>query len=65
MLQHLYEIVKDYENVYIVTSCRASDKKAFIKLGAMFSINHMKLKNYNKWGIFKDYREIPNNKANV
>ena len=38
LLQHLYEIVKDYENVYIVASCRTSDKKAFIKLEAMFSI---------------------------
>ncbi len=39
LLQQLYEIVKPYSNVKILTSCRTCDKKAFIKLGANYSIH--------------------------
>lgn len=38
LLQYLYDMVAEYQNVYIVTSCRTSDKNAFIKLETNFSI---------------------------
>lgn len=38
LLQYLYEIVSNYENAYILTSCRTSDKSAFMKLDSNFSI---------------------------
>ena len=38
LLQYLYDIAEEYQNVYIVTSCRTSDKNAFIKLETNFSI---------------------------
>lgn len=38
LLQYLYDMAAEYENVYIVTSCRTSDKNAFIKLETNFSI---------------------------
>ena len=38
LLQYLYDMAKEYQNVYIVTSCRTSDKNAFIKLETNFSI---------------------------
>lgn len=38
LLQQLYETVKPYSNVSILTSCRSSDKNAFIKLEANYSI---------------------------
>jgi hypothetical protein len=38
LLQYLYEIVRNYENAYILTSCRTSDKSAFMKLESNFAI---------------------------
>ena len=38
LLQYLYDMATEYQNVYIVTSCRTSDKSAFIKLETNFSI---------------------------
>lgn len=38
LLQYLYDMAAEYQNVYIVTSCRTSDKNAFIKLETNFSI---------------------------
>ena len=38
LLQYLYDMAAEYRNVYIVTSCRTSDKNAFIKLETNFSI---------------------------
>lgn len=38
LLQYLYDMATEYQNVYIVTSCRTSDKNAFIKLETNFSI---------------------------
>lgn len=38
LLQYLYDMAAEYQNVCIVTSCRTSDKSAFIKLETNFSI---------------------------
>ena len=38
LLQYLYDMAAEYQNMYIVTSCRTSDKNAFIKLETNFSI---------------------------
>lgn len=38
LLESLYAIAKQYENVYVLTSCRTSDKNAFIKLESNFVI---------------------------
>ena len=39
LLQQLYIIAQTYENVYIVTSCRSSEKGAFIKLETNLGIH--------------------------
>ncbi len=39
LLQQLYTIVQTHENVYIVTSCRSSEKGAFIKLETNLGIH--------------------------
>lgn len=38
LLDSLYNIVKKYENAYIITSCRTSDKNAFLKIEAKYNI---------------------------
>lgn len=38
LLDSLYNMVQKYENAYIITSCRTSDKNAFIKLESKYSI---------------------------
>lgn len=38
LLQPLYSIVQKYGNVYVVTSCRSSEKGAFIKLEASLGV---------------------------
>lgn len=38
LLQQIYEIAKDYNNIYIITSCRTSDKKAFINIESKYNI---------------------------
>ena len=39
LLQQLYTIAQGYENVYVVTSCRSSEKGAFIKLETNLGIH--------------------------
>ena len=53
LLQYLYDMAAEYQNVYIVTSCRTSDKNAFIKLETNFSI-----KIYEVGDITEDELEI-------
>lgn len=38
LLQYLYEMVNNYKNAYILTSCRTNDKSAFIKLESNFTV---------------------------
>lgn len=38
LLQHLYEITQKYNNAYIFTSCRTSDKNAFLRLMSTYEI---------------------------
>lgn len=38
LLQYLYNMAAEYKNVYIITSCRTSDKNAFFKLETNFQI---------------------------
>lgn len=39
LLQYLYEIASNFENVYILSSCRTSDSNAFIRLNNLYSID--------------------------
>ena len=43
LMQQLYEIVEKHENAYIYTSCRSSDKNAFIKLESHYNIKAYEL----------------------
>ncbi|HEY5561251.1 MAG TPA: hypothetical protein VIK72_05750 [Clostridiaceae bacterium] len=45
LLQYLYDVAGKYQNVYIITSCRTSDKNAFIKLETNFSIKTYEIGN--------------------
>lgn len=38
LLQQIYEIVKPYNNVYVITSCRSSDRNAFVKIETTYHI---------------------------
>ena len=38
LLQYLYNLASEYQNVHIITSCRTSDKNAFFKLETNFHI---------------------------
>lgn len=38
LLEALYNITNQYENVYIITSCRTSDKNAFLKIESKYNI---------------------------
>lgn len=38
LLESLYNITNQYENVYIITSCRTSDKNAFLKIESKYNI---------------------------
>lgn len=49
LLQYLYEISTKFKNVYIITSCRTSDKNAFIKLETRFSIEIYKVENIKQY----------------
>lgn len=59
LLQYLYEVTKNYENVYIVTSCRTSDKKAFIKLEAKFSIKSYEINELTNEELLKITEKYP------
>lgn len=38
LLQRLYDVAAKYPNVYVITSCRTSDKNAFIKIQTKYEI---------------------------
>lgn len=38
LFESLYDLVSKYENAYIITSCRTTDKNAFIKLESNYAI---------------------------
>lgn len=38
LLQQIYETVKDYSNIFVITSCRSSDRTAFIKIENIYDI---------------------------
>lgn len=38
LLESLYNITSQYENVYVITSCRTSDKNAFLKIESKYNI---------------------------
>ena len=38
LLQQIYETVKDYSNIFVITSCRSSDRTAFIKIENIYGI---------------------------
>lgn len=38
LLQQIYETVKDYDNIYIITSCRTCDRTAFVKIENIYQI---------------------------
>lgn len=48
LLDSLYNIVQKYENAYIITSCRTSDKNAFIKLESKYNIMSYDVSEINK-----------------
>lgn len=39
LLQTLYSIVNEYDNAYIITSCRNNDKNAFLRIESNYPIN--------------------------
>jgi hypothetical protein len=39
LLQYMYEVASNFENVYILNSCRTSDSNAFIRLSSFYSID--------------------------
>lgn len=45
LLQSLYELVKEYPNVKIITSCRISDQNAFIKIDSKYSVETFLVEN--------------------
>lgn len=40
LLQQIYETVKAYSNIYIVTSCRSCDRTAFIKIENIYHVKN-------------------------
>lgn len=38
LLQQLYDVVQQYENAFIVTTCRTADNQAFFKVGTRYSV---------------------------
>ena len=38
LLQRLYQITREFSNAYILTSCRTSDKNAFLRLSSAYDI---------------------------
>ena len=40
ILQNLYRIAKLYQNVYVLTTCRTSEKSAFIRMDAQQEIHN-------------------------
>ena len=48
LLDSLYNMVQKYENAYIITSCRTSDKNAFLKLESKYNIVSYDVSEVNK-----------------
>lgn len=48
LFETLYSIVNKYKNSYIVTSCRTSDKNAFLKLESNYSIQTYNIDDINE-----------------
>lgn len=38
LLQEIYETVKEYDNIFVITSCRSCDRTAFIKIENIYNI---------------------------
>lgn len=38
LLQQIYETVKEYKNIFVITSCRSCDRTAFIKIENIYNI---------------------------
>ncbi len=58
LLNVLYDCAKDYSNVRIITSCRTSDRNAFIKLEGNFNVQVYELGELTieqQWEIAKKY----------
>ena len=59
LFETLYSIVKKYENSYIVTSCRTSDKNAFLKLESNYSIQTYNIDDINEEELNKIKNKYP------
>lgn len=59
LFETLYSIVKRYENSYIVTSCRTSDKNAFLKLESNYSIQTYDIDDINEEELNKIKNKYP------
>lgn len=59
LLQYLYDIAAKHENVYILTSCRTSDKNAFIKLETNFSIKAYEIGDISKYELLLLMKQYP------
>lgn len=71
LLESLYNIIQRYENAYIITSCRTSDKNAFIKIESKYNIVTYEVDEINKkeLNLLKDkypiIKKMSENKAYV
>ena len=59
LFETLYSVVKKYENSYIVTSCRKSDKNAFLKLESNYSIQTYNIDDINEEELNKIKNKYP------
>lgn len=59
LFETLYNVVKKYENSYIVTSCRTSDKNAFLKLESNYSIQTYNIDDINEEELNKIKNKYP------
>ena len=59
IFETLYSIVKKYKNSYIVTSCRTSDKNAFLKLESNYSIQTYNVDDINEEELNKIKNKYP------
>lgn len=59
LLQQLYTISLKHENVYIVTSCRSSEKSAFIKLEMNFDIRTYEIESLSETELLPIMQKYP------
>ena len=59
LLQQLYSIARAYENVYVITSCRSSEKGAFIKLETNLGIHSYLVDNLSDEELFPIAAKYP------